>query len=52
MTQLAVVQQSSVFLDKHKTIELAVVLVEQAASNGAELVVFTETFIPGYPTWR
>ena len=51
MTQLAVVQQSPVFLDKHKTIELAVVLVEEAASNGAKLVVFTEAFIPGYPTW-
>ena len=51
MTQLAVVQQSPVFLDKYKTIELAVVLVEEAAGNGAELVVFTEAFIPGYPAW-
>ncbi len=51
MTQLAVVQQSPVFLDKHKTIELAVALVEEAASNGAKLVVFTEAFIPGYPAW-
>ena len=23
----------------------------KAADNGAELVVFTETFIPGYPAW-
>ena len=51
MNKIAVVQHSPVFLDKHKTIELAVAKVEEAASNGAELVVFTEAFIPGYPTW-
>ncbi len=51
MTQIAIVQKSPVFLDKAKTIELAVATVEEAAGNGAELVVFTEAFIPGYPTW-
>ena len=51
MNKIAIVQTSPVFLDKHKTIELAVAKVIEAASNGAELVVFTEAFIPGYPTW-
>ncbi len=51
MNKIAIVQVSPVFLDKHKTIELAVAKVKEAASNGAELVVFTEAFIPGYPTW-
>jgi nitrilase len=51
MNKIAIVQTSPVFLDKHKTIKLAVAKVEEAASNGAELVVFTEAFIPGYPTW-
>jgi nitrilase len=51
MTQLAVVQKSPVFLEKQKTIELAVATVEEAAGNGAELIIFTEAFIPGYPTW-
>ena len=51
MNKIAIVQNSPVFLDKVKTIELAVAKVEEAASNGAELVVFTEAFIPGYPTW-
>lgn len=51
MTQLAIVQTAPVFLDKIKTIELAVIKVEEAASQGAELVVFTEAFIPGYPAW-
>ena len=51
MSKLAIVQKAPVFLDKHKTIEVAVDTVEEAAKNGAELVVFTEAFIPGYPTW-
>ena len=51
MTHLAVVQKSPAFLDKQGTIALAVASVEEAANNGAELVVFTEAFIPGYPAW-
>lgn len=51
MNKIAIVQASPIFLDKVKTIELAVAMVEEAANNGAELVVFTEAFIPGYPTW-
>lgn len=51
MPQLAVVQKAPVFLDKLKTIELAVASIEEAAANGADLVVFTECFIPGYPAW-
>ena len=51
MTKLAIVQKAPVFLDKQKTIELAVNCVEEAATNGAELVVFPECFIPGYPAW-
>lgn len=51
MTLCAIVQKAPVFLDKDKTIESTLVTVEEAAGNGAELVVFTEAFIPGYPTW-
>ena len=51
MTHYAVVQTPPVFLDRRKTIESAVTLVSEAAGKGAELVVFTETFIPGYPAW-
>ena len=51
MIKLAIVQTAPVFLDKQKTIELAVASVEEAAANGAGLVVFTECFIPGYPAW-
>jgi len=51
MTQLAIVQKAPVFLDKQKTIELAIDCIEEAAANNAELVVFSEAFIPGYPAW-
>ena len=51
MTQIAIVQTAPVFLEKTKTIELAVSRIEEAANQGAELVVFGEAFIPGYPAW-
>ncbi|MGD8526773.1 MAG: nitrilase-related carbon-nitrogen hydrolase, partial [Thioalkalispiraceae bacterium] len=51
MKKIGIVQKAPVFLDKAKTIELAVAMVEEAASKGAQLVVFTEAFIPGYPAW-
>ena len=51
MKKIGIVQKAPVFLDKEKTIESAVAMVEEAATNGAQLVVFTEAFIPGYPAW-
>ena len=51
MTQVAIVQTAPVYLDKEKTIAKAVTKIEEAAGNGAKLVVFTEAFIPGYPAW-
>ncbi|MGA7964995.1 MAG: carbon-nitrogen hydrolase family protein [Gammaproteobacteria bacterium] len=51
MTKLAIVQQPPAFLDKSRTVEHAVAYVEEAAGNGAHLVIFPEAFIPGYPAW-
>lgn len=51
MATIAIVQEPPVFLDRDKTIEKAVSCVKKAAEQGAELVVFSEAFIPGYPTW-
>ena len=51
MTKLAVVQQSPVYLDRKKTIDAAVHQIADAAGNGAELVVFPEAFVSGYPAW-
>ena len=51
MTKVAIVQRSPVFLDKEKTIALAVASVKEAAAKKPDIVIFSEAFIPGYPTW-
>jgi len=51
MPKVAIIQESPVLLDRSKTIEKAVQLIEQAVSANAELVVFPEAFISGYPAW-
>lgn len=51
MAKLAVIQKPPVLLDKERTVQSAVALIEQAASNSAELIIFPEAFIPGYPVW-
>jgi len=40
MQKVAIVQESPVLLDRDRTMQLAVGLVEQAAKDGAGLVVF------------
>ncbi len=47
----ASVQASPVFLDRKATIEKACNLMMEASKNGAKLVAFPETFVPGYPYW-
>ena len=47
--RIAVVQAAPVMFDKDACIEKALRLIRECAENGAELVVFPELFIPGYP---
>jgi nitrilase len=49
--KVAVVQDSSVFLDRGASVEKACRLIREAAGNKAALIVFPEAFIPGYPDW-
>ena len=51
LVKVAVVQQPPVLLDRDATTKLAVDAVAEAAAAGAGLVVFPETFLPGYPVW-
>lgn len=46
------VQAASVFLNREATIEKMEGLVQQAAAKGADLVVFSESFIPAFPVWN
>ena len=45
------VQETPVLLDREATVELTADRVRSAASEGADLVVFPESFVPGYPDW-
>lgn len=47
----ASIYASPVFLDREATTKKACGLMREAADAGAELVVFPEVFIPGYPYW-
>jgi nitrilase len=49
--RVAVVQHPPVALNRQKTLERGVELLEEAAGGGARLVSFPETWVPGYPEW-
>jgi nitrilase len=51
VSRLAIVQRAPVILDRGQTIRAAASGVAEAAANGAQLVIFPETYIPGYPSW-
>jgi nitrilase len=51
MVRLAAVQATPVFLDREATVDKVGRLVKEASAEGAEVIVFPETFIPTYPDW-
>lgn len=50
-TKVAVIQKPPVLLHREATIEQALASIDEAAAEGATLLVFPEAFVPGYPTW-
>lgn len=53
--KVAAAHAAPVFMDKAATIRKTITLIEKAAEDDIKLLVFPETFIPGYPvsaqTW-
>jgi nitrilase len=47
--KVAVVQAAPVLFDREATVEKACCLIERAADQGAQLILFPEAFIPAYP---
>jgi len=48
-TKVCLIQDSPVFFDKKKSLDKLEKLVIKHATNGVQLVLFPESFIPGYP---
>ncbi|KAI1075519.1 carbon-nitrogen hydrolase [Whalleya microplaca] len=49
--RVAACHASPVFLSARKTTDKAISLINQASANGANLVVFPETYIAAFPIW-
>src|SRR5690606_32443427 len=49
--RVAIPQFSWVFLDREASIDRAIEAIREAGQNGADLVVFSEVWLTGYPYW-
>ncbi len=48
---VAIIQETPVFLNLKASVEKACSLTRKAARDGARVVAFPETWLPGYPVW-
>jgi len=51
MSKIAIIQHAPQVLDREATLDKAVQLIAEAAAQGAQLLVFPEAFVAGYPAW-
>ena len=49
--KIALIQHPPVFLNLKASLKRACDLIEEAAKEGAKVIVFPETWLPGYPVW-
>lgn len=49
--KVAAAHVAPVYLDARATVEKACGLIHDAAASGVELLVFPESFVPGFPLW-
>jgi nitrilase len=50
-SKVAVIQKPPVLLDREETIARVLTSIDEAAREGATLLIFPEAYVPGYPTW-
>lgn len=51
VVKVAAIHAASVYLDRDATLEKAARLIAESAAEGAKLIVFPESFLPGFPFW-
>ena len=51
MVKVAIVQAAPVFMNLEASLARAIEYIGEAAKEGAQLAVFGETWLPGYPAW-
>ena len=51
LVKVGIVQASPVYLNLKASLAKAIEQIEQAATKGARLIAFGETWLPGYPAW-
>lgn len=51
VVRAAAVQAEPIWFDAAATVDKTVTLIEEAAAQGAEIIAFPETWIPGYPAF-
>lgn len=49
--RVAAIQAPQIVFNKEKSIEIACARIKEAGANGAQLVAFSETYIPTYPAY-
>ena len=49
--KVAICQNPPVLLDLKATMDRVLQVLDEASNEGAQLVVFPEAYLPGYPTW-
>ncbi len=49
--KVAIVQTAPVFFDRERTIDKACGKIAEAAREGAQIIVFSEAWVAGYPYW-